>query len=165
MADAPALAEIGERTFRDTFQEFNRAEDMDAYVSTAYTLERIQQDLREAYVLVAERDGVIVGFGYLHDEEVPACVRAAFPEATRFAEVLRFYIAREMHGTGLANQLMDALFVEAASRHAEVAWLGVWESNRRAIRFYEKRGFLDVGGQKFALGEDLQDDRVMARAL
>jgi diamine N-acetyltransferase len=48
---------------------------------------------------------------------------------------------------------------------AAALWLGVWEHNPRAIRFYEKHGFTTVGEQPFVLGKDPQRDLVMVRPL
>jgi ribosomal protein S18 acetylase RimI-like enzyme len=80
-------------------------------------------------------------------------------------EIVRFYVDRAWRGTGLAAALMDAAAEEARGRGARSLWLGVWERNPRAIRFYEKCGFRDVGSQDFVLGSDVQRDRVMARHL
>jgi RimJ/RimL family protein N-acetyltransferase len=44
-----------------------------------------------------------------------------------------------------------------------VVWLGVWERNPRAIAFYKKFGFLEVGVHVFPLGFDPQRDIVMSR--
>jgi ribosomal protein S18 acetylase RimI-like enzyme len=41
----------------------------------------------------------------------------------------------------------------------------VWEHNVRAVRFYAKHGFRDVGSHVFVLGSDVQTDRVMVRQL
>jgi ribosomal protein S18 acetylase RimI-like enzyme len=46
-----------------------------------------------------------------------------------------------------------------------VVWLDVWEDNLRAIRFYRKWAFVEVGVQGFQLGDDLQNDLLMARSL
>ena len=54
---------------------------------------------------------------------------------------------------------------EAAIRGAQTLWLGVWERNPRALAFYGKCGFVDVGEHVFLFGTDPQTDRVMARAL
>ena len=40
-------------------------------------------------------------------------------------------------------------------------WLGVWEKNFRAIRFYKKYGFKKFGQHKFLLGNDLQTDYLL----
>ena len=42
-------------------------------------------------------------------------------------------------------------------------WLGVWEKNPKAISFYKKFGFVEVGDQVFPLGNDPQRDIVMKR--
>ena len=44
-------------------------------------------------------------------------------------------------------------------------WLAVWQRNPRAIAFYRKYGFRDVGTHFFVVGSDHQTDRVMFREL
>ena len=44
-------------------------------------------------------------------------------------------------------------------------WLGVWEQNPRAIRFYEKNGFVPFDTHVFILGEDKQTDILMKKIL
>ena len=51
----------------------------------------------------------------------------------------------------------------AARLRCDRMWLGVWEHNTRAQRFYRRRGFRRVGDQSFVLGSDAQTDHVMVR--
>jgi ribosomal protein S18 acetylase RimI-like enzyme len=44
-------------------------------------------------------------------------------------------------------------------------WLGVWEENPRAIRFYQKLGFVEFGEHIFQLGDDAQRDVLMKKKL
>ncbi len=44
-------------------------------------------------------------------------------------------------------------------------WLGVWEYNPRAQRFYERNGFRQVGKHTFQLGSDPQTDLLMQKEL
>ncbi len=60
---------------------------------------------------------------------------------------------------------MDACFEQARRHDHDVIWLGVWEYNPRAQRFYEKNGFREVGKHTFQLGTDAQTDLVMQREL
>jgi ribosomal protein S18 acetylase RimI-like enzyme len=60
---------------------------------------------------------------------------------------------------------MDAVANAAQQLGARTLWLGVWERNPRALAFYRKSGFQDVGTQSFMVGEDRQTDRVMTRSL
>ena len=41
----------------------------------------------------------------------------------------------------------------------------VWERNARALAFYAKSGFVDVGTADFYVGTDRQTDRVLAMSL
>ena len=161
-ADAPALASFGERTFRDAFAAQNRPEDVEAHVAATYSLERQRADLADParLTLVAERDATLVGFAQLREGDAPACVGGPAP-----IELLRFYVDRAWHGRGLAQKLMAAVVAAAAARQARTLWLGVWEHNPRAIAFYGKCGFQDVGSHGFVLGTDHQTDRIMLRAV
>jgi len=80
-------------------------------------------------------------------------------------EIERFYVDVPWHGRGLAHDMMDYIMTRARANGGATLWLSVWESNGRGIRFYEKRGFRDVGAHDFLLGTDLQSDRVMQRSL
>lgn len=162
-ADAAALADFGERTFRETFGPDNRPEDVDVYLRATYSAEHQGEEIADPdrITLVGESGGGLAAFAQLRaNGPVPGCVTATAP-----IELLRFYVDRPWHGRGVAHDLMDAVIAAARSRGARTLWLGVWERNQRAIAFYEKHGFRDVGWLPFKLGADDQTDRVMARAL
>jgi ribosomal protein S18 acetylase RimI-like enzyme len=80
-------------------------------------------------------------------------------------EIERFYVAHEWHGRGIAQQLMACATEAAIRADAATLWLAVWERNPRAMAFYRKSGFVDVGSRLFLLGSDRQTDRVMSRLL
>jgi diamine N-acetyltransferase len=156
-ADAARLTDFGRRTFHETFAAENTLEDMHAYLSDAFTVSRQLAEIEDAQTttLLAERDAALVGYAQLRAGEPPECV----PDRTAI-ELVRFYVDRAWHGGGHAQTLMRAV-EGAAAAQARTIWLGVWERNRRAIRFYVKCGFLDVGSHLFQLGRDRQTDRIM----
>ena len=102
----------------------------------------------------------MVGFAQLRWGEPPGCVVASAP-----GEIQRLYVVREFHGKGVAQELMRASIEEMINRGSDVAWLGVWERNTKAIAFYAKCGFHEVGEHTFQLGGDPQRDIIMARAV
>jgi ribosomal protein S18 acetylase RimI-like enzyme len=162
-ADADALAAFGERTFREAFGPDNRPEDVDLYVRATYSAEHQGAEIADPdrITFVGESEGTLAAFAQLRaDGATPDCVTSPAP-----IELLRFYVDRPWQGRGVAHALMDAVVAAARSRDARTLWLGVWERNPRAIAFYGKHGFRDVGCQPFKLGGDDQTDRVMARAL
>jgi ribosomal protein S18 acetylase RimI-like enzyme len=158
--DAKELSALAEATFRDTFASTNTAEDVDLHCRTRYS-ESIQADeiaSPDRVTLLCELEARLVGFAQLRWGEAPDCVVAKAP-----AEINRLYVIREFHGQGVARDLMSACIDEATSHRSDVVWLGVWERNPRAMAFYRKFGFREVGEQVFRLGNDPQRDIVMAR--
>ncbi len=156
--DAAALAEIAERTFRDTFAADNTPEDLEAYCAQAYGEPQQRRELenRDGLALLGEsEDGTLIAYTQMRH------VRSPHGEV----EIVRFYVDRRYHGQGLAQQLMNAAVDAARTMGGTTLWLGVWERNLRAIAFYVKCGFRDVGSQPFLVGSDLQTDRVMARVI
>lgn len=161
-ADAAALAALAERTFVETFATENRPEDVALHVARSYGIEIQGQELADPAVtyLIAEVDGALAGYALVRTGEAPPCVTGAAP-----IQIHRFYVDRPWLGTGVAGALMSACEDEARRRGGRTLWLGVWERNARARRFYEKAGFSDVGAHTFVVGTDLQEDRILTRAL
>lgn len=110
--------------------------------------------------LLSEDERQLAGFAQLRWGDAPDCVTA-----DAAGEIQRLYVAGDWHGKGVAQQLMDACLDAMRGRGSDVVWLGVWEKNPRAIAFYRKFGFVEVGDHVFALGRDPQRDIVMARAV
>jgi diamine N-acetyltransferase len=160
--DAEALSAFATRAFTDTYAQFNTPENMRAYLSDSYGEAHQRRELSDPAMttVVAEDDQGIVGFAQVRKKETPACVTQ--PHA---AEIYRFYVDRRAHGAGVAQRLMQETRQAARELGAHHLWLGVWERNPRAIAFYTKEGFTDIGTQTFKLGDDPQTDRVLITAL
>ena len=161
-ADAGLLAELGARTFYDTFAADNKPADMAAYLAAAFSPEQQAAELADprACFLLAEIDGRAVGYAALRASDVPLCVMGGKP-----IELVRLYVAQEWHVQGVGAALMRACLAEAQQAGYQTMWLGVWEHNRRAQRFYRKWDFNVVGEHIFQLGADPQTDLLMERAL
>lgn len=164
-ADAAALAAFAEAAFADTFGVDNTPEDMAVYLAQAFGEAKQRDELadRSRIVLLAERDGELAGYAMLNDATAPAGPTSV--ELTNAIEIARLYSGRRWIGTGVGATLMQHCLDLAASRGRAWIWLGVWERNSRAINFYSRWGFGDVGSQSFQLGADRQTDRIMARRI
>lgn len=160
--DARRLAAIAEETFRDTFAAVNTEENMEFHCRSHFGEAIQSREIADPNMvtLLCEQGGSLVGFAQLRWGQPPECVVGAAP-----GEIQRLYVVRESHGQGIAHDLMNACLSEMASHASDVAWLGVWEHNPRAIAFYRKFGFREVGEHVFPLGSDLQRDVIMSRGL
>lgn len=163
-ADAALLAELGARTFRDAFAADNRPEDMALYLRQAFSTDQIEAELREpgsVFLLAGTGNGAPpLGYARLVAGPAPPCVHGPRP-----VELSRIYVEQSVVGGGYGAALMRASLEEASRGGFATIWLGVWERNLRAVRFYERWGFVTVGEHEFVLGTDVQSDLVMERSL
>jgi len=158
-ADAPALAVLAERTFRDTFGARNSPGNMDLHCAKSFGPEIQQREIadRGLVTTIAETDGVMTGYTQLRLLKTHPNVVAKQP-----AELNRIYVLAEWQGRGVAGHLMQRAIETATRARADCLWLGVWEHNPKAMAFYRKFGLEVVGTQAFMLGEERQRDIVMA---
>ncbi len=160
--DASRLSAMALASFVDTFAMDNTPGDMALYTASAFgdSIQRAEILESRHSFLLAEQDDEIVGYALLREGPAPDSVTAHAA-----LEINRFYVTRARIGSGVGAALMQRCIEVAESRGKDVIWLAVWEHNGRAIGFYERWGFTDVGSLPFKLGTDLQTDRVMFRSV
>lgn len=158
--DAAPLSRLAERTFREAFSAENSAEDMDLHCARAYGEAQQHAEITDGdwTTLVVEADGRLIAYAQLRRGPAPACVEAAAP-----VEIHRIYVDRPWHGRGVAHELMTELLRTAESTGADKIWLGVWERNPRALAFYDKWHFEEIGDHVYTVGKDPQRDLVLVR--
>lgn len=162
--DAKSLTDLAYTTFWDAFAHHpkNAPDDLNHYMRQAFNLEQISSELADpsSVFLIAEIDGKAAGYAKLIIGSTEDDITAARP-----IELSRLYSHQEYVGKGVGQNLMDACFERARRHDHDVMWLGVWEFNPRAQRFYEKNGFQVVGEHTFLLGSDPQTDLLMQKEL
>jgi ribosomal protein S18 acetylase RimI-like enzyme len=158
--DAALVADISRKTFMETFAPYNSKEDMDIFMNQQFTRGKLMLEVKapENTFLLAFQDQQIAGYVKLREAVVPLLspVRPSL-------EIARLYCVASHIGTGLGNLLMEKSIDLAKTKGKELVWLGVWEKNSRAIRFYEKWGFRKVSEHDFVLGKDIQRDWLMIK--
>ena len=157
-ADASLLTELGERTFYETFAADNTEEDMRQYLAASFSPEKQSSELADPFTtfLIVEIDHTVTGYAMLRAAPPPN-----EPDALRSIELVRFYVCKEWHGRGIAQDLMRACLEQAREQGYATVWLGVWEHNARARSFYRKLKFEEFGEHAFQLGNDVQNDVLM----
>jgi ribosomal protein S18 acetylase RimI-like enzyme len=160
--DANLLAELGRRTFEETFSGDNTPEDMAAYVASSFNVAQQSAELADpaSTFLIAEVGGVAAGYAKLQGGKSAEAIEGDKP-----IELVRLYVSHEWLGQGVGEALMRACLDEGRSAGYGTIWLGVWERNARAQAFYRKWNFRAVGEHVFQLGSDPQRDIVMEREI
>ena len=162
--DAEMLQKLSTETFWDAFHAHpkNAPEDMADYMAKAFNLEQIRRELADenSIFLIAEIEDEVAGYAKLIVDSIEPEIEAARP-----IELVRLYSTQKFLGKGVGARLMEESFAIAKNLDRDVMWLGVWEHNPRAQRFYEKYGFRQVGKHIFQLGSDPQIDLLMQKEI
>lgn len=151
------LADIGAQTFYETFRPHNTEEDMQKYISMAYSIAAIKQNLSKTQVHYF--------LGYLGNQDAGYVKLIENPKDIkldgRVMELEKIYLRRAFQGSGLATSLMNLAIEKSKELGFEKLYLGVWQENERAIAFYKKMGFEVFDTRKFQLGSRWCEDYLM----
>ena len=160
VADARLIADISHLTFYETFAAYNTKEDMEKFLTDQFTKGKLIMEVgaRGNTFFLAYDGNDVAGYVKLRDERIPS----KMGNVTAL-EVARLYAMTNQIGKGVGSLLMQTSIDISKQRNKEWLWLGVWESNHRAIDFYTKWGFEKFDETDFLLGDDLQRDWLMKR--
>lgn len=156
--DLSVLQQIGRKTFYESFSSVNTEENMTQYLAEAYSLEKLTNELNNpnsSFYFAVVNDKII---GYLKINFGDSQTELKQEHAL---EIERIYVLKEYHGKNIGQLLFDKAMELASQKNADYVWLGVWEENPRAIRFYTKNGFVAFDKHIFKLGDDEQTDIMM----
>jgi diamine N-acetyltransferase len=162
LEDVSKLAAISRMTFVETFADSNTKEDMHRYVQKAFNRDQIYKELQEAntiFLLAYDRD-TLAGYAKLRSGFEPQELLGE-----KAIEIERIYVRNSFIGKRIGKNLMEQALILGREQKYQTIWLGVWEFNPRAIRFYEKWGFEKFSKHSFLLGFDEQIDILMKKKL
>ena len=156
--DLETLRNLSIQTFKETFEEVNTEEDMQKYLDENLSIEKLKTELENvnSEFYFAENNGEILGYLKLNFKDA----QTEKVEENHF-EIERIYVLKAFLGQKIGQILFDKAIEIGREKNLEYVWLGVWEENHRAIKFYEKNGFEIFGKHDFVLGEDVQTDLLM----
>ncbi|MBO0468094.1 GNAT family N-acetyltransferase [Enterococcus plantarum] len=160
--DLVALQTLSIKNFTDTFAKDNTPEDLKEYLDQAYTEEKLTSELQnkqsEFYFIYSDDQLA----GYLKINVNDAQTETIEGDAL---EIERIYIDSDFKRLGLGKMLYNKAIERAKELNKTAIWLGVWERNFSAMKFYRKMGFTQVGAHSFFMGEDEQTDLIMKKNL
>ncbi|MEK7431617.1 MAG: GNAT family N-acetyltransferase [Cyanobacteriota bacterium] len=162
LCDAETICELGKITFYQTFYHEESEEDMENYLSSSFSLEKIESELNDkksVFFIVYFLDKP-VGYSKINFEKKPHEI-----ELESCSELQRIYILNDFQGKNIARKLLYESIRAIKEKNFKYVWLGVSDRNVRAISFYKKYGFDTFGQHIFKLGKNDQIDIVMKKEL
>lgn len=156
--EVDALRDLGLSIFYASFSHNNTPENMKAYTDKAYSRSQLLSELQEPgsehYFLNV--DGTHAGFLKLNRSGAQSDIND--PDSL---EIQRIYVDMPFQNRGLGKVMLEKAIDRARVLDLHYIWLGVWEHNPDAIRFYERHGFTIFGKHQFVMGDDMQTDILM----
>jgi ribosomal protein S18 acetylase RimI-like enzyme len=167
--DTEALRSFAYKVFYETFAPYNTPENLTEYMRQAFSSEKIKAEILDPtnVFVVAELQQAFIAYYKLTTgfDRTDTALPAGIAEQSSSILLERFYVDFSWHGTPVAQQMMQHCLELAQSLKQQVLFLGVWEKNLRAQKFYQKWGFEIVGSHPFVVGDEIQIDFWMSRLL
>src|SRR5215467_2130033 len=144
------ISSIGKLSFRDAFGNlFNDKVALFEYLEYTYSIDKIVKSINKEnnVFFIAFVENVPVGFAKLKMSSLEPQI-----ESIAQMELQKIYVLSYYHGSGAGAALMNAVINYAHEVQPDYLWLHVHESNKKALRFYEKNGFEISGNHSFFIG-------------
>jgi len=153
--DLQTLADLSSETFIAAFQAANDPADFKEYIDRAFHPVTLEKELHTPgtqfyFVLEGNR---IVGYFKLNQDGAQTELQDA-----ESMELERIYVLKAFQGKGLGAQILQEVIHLARQADKKYLWLGVWEHNPGAIRFYLRQNFQKFGEHPYYIGSDKQTD-------
>lgn len=156
--DLEELQKLGRQTFLETFAPVNTEENIQHYLQTGFTDEKLLKEIAnpDSSFYFAKLNDKSIGYLKINFENAQTEL-----QENDAMEIERIYVLKENHGQKAGQFLFGEALKIAKNRDIKYIWLGVWDKNEKAIRFYEKNGFIPFDKHSFVLGTDIQTDVMM----
>ncbi|RQM97608.1 GNAT family N-acetyltransferase [Staphylococcus warneri] len=160
--EVETLQKIAIDTFYETFGPYYTDDNLQKYFDSAFNIETLKKELQEplSFYYFFTEDDDIVGYTKFNVDDAQT-----EPHGPDYLEVQRIYFYQSHQGGGRGKKFIDLAVEKAKAYKKSKIWLGVWENNPQAIKFYESRGFVETGHHEFITGDVVDRDITMEKEL
>ncbi|MEZ5428203.1 MAG: GNAT family N-acetyltransferase [Pyrinomonadaceae bacterium] len=158
LSDARLISGLGATTFYETYFEQDEPGDLADYLAENFNPKQMEKELADpdSTFMIAEVEGKAVGYAKLRENSRVDCIRDE-----KAVELHRIYVLEKMSGRGIGGELIRECRAEARRKGFTSIWLGVWENNPKAQRFYRKQGFVKAGELRFRYGSKIETNYIL----
>ena len=160
---AAYISLLGRITFTETFGHlFRDPQDLREYYQQTFSVNKIRKSIEKStnQFWLAFVDDLPVGYAKLKlDSPSP------FLSETECCQLQKIYVLKDFLSLKIGGALQQQLQTTAQELRFKKIWLSVLDSNERAIQFYKRKGYEQVGKHDFQIGKEYFEFLVMARSL
>lgn len=150
LQDVQLLSMLGSKTFVESHGHSASEEIIQNYVNSRYKTEHFRCELEDELNI----------YSIIYFENEPAgyskiIFNTPYEKGgeSKVTKLELIYILKEYYDLGLGKQLLQYNDELARKLGQKGIWLNVWTENHRAINFYTKYGFRNIGSYYFKLSE------------
>ena len=161
--DAPFIALLGRTTFTETFGHFFRdQQDLIDYYNSTFSVQKIEDGMKKQTNVfwIAFVNRLPVGYAKLKLHS-----SSEFIDSKDVCQLQKIYVLKDFLSMGIGFELQDSLLRKAKELGFTNIWLSVLNSNERAINFYRKTGFENIGNHDFQIGKEHFEFTAMLKTL
>ena len=152
------LRRIGIQTFSESYLINNDPKSMESYMKKAFSIEKLKIELSnpESEFYFAELNSAVIGYLKVNSGKAQTEIKDI-----NALEIERIYVVKKFCGNNVGQLLHEKAVEIATKKGLNYIWLGVWEKNPKAIKFYKRNGFIQFDTHTFVLGDENQTDIMM----
>lgn len=155
LSDLEQLVEISKTTFVNAFEKYNDPEDFKNYIDSAFEKNNIAKQLNtnNSFFYFVFKNAQLVGYFKLNIGDAQTDIKSE-----ESIELERIYVRQEFQGQQIGKHVLQEAIKLASQQDKTYMWLGVWEKNTDAIRFYHNYNFAKFDTHPYYIGKDKQTD-------
>ena len=161
-SEIPQLAELGSRLFVQTFDGLYSDEDLQAFLNQVHSPAGVAYDWDAGCEFwIAERiaeAGTFIGYCKAGPVKVPYDVGDR-----RVLELRQLYVDQPFHRGGVGSMFMREFLQLCEEREVQDAYVSCWSENQKALAFYARFGFEQVGEYAFMVGNHRDHELILRK--
>ncbi len=143
------LALLGTSTYHESHGHYIADKnDLKNYLEEAFSVSKISEDLKNPRNLfyILYKNELPIGYGKIRLNSSPSG-----DDSDKSCQLERIYILKEFIPLKLGQQFLNFLEKKSKELKYDRMWLSVYLENTRALRFYQKNDFQEVGKSTFTV--------------
>lgn len=161
--DAAWISLLGRVTFTETFGHlFQDKQDLLDYFDATFSVDKIENSIKKPNHMywLAIADKLPVGYAKLKLNS-----SSEFVSDEKICQLQKIYVLKDFLSLKIGSTMQNLLLSAAKEKKFRTVWLSVLVENERAITFYRKNGFHEIGKHDFQIGKENFQFLVMSKQL
>lgn len=160
VSDINNLTVLKQQVWISTYATEGLVDEYSSYVLSEYSIENVKRSVENinSITLVAVCNNCLVGC-----VEILLTPKSPIEKVEPCIEITTLYILERFQNKGIGKKLLNETIKTIEKLNHKKMWLSVYYKNKKAIDFYKRHYFTQIGEIDFHLGKDKYKNYLMIR--